>query len=685
MTRRALVGVAATAVALVGVGVALGRWYSRTTSPERPGPAPTAVPGLATSGQPATIAPVDEVVRQSAAGRAPVIVVGLDAVDWDLLDPLIASRAMPNLAQLVREGDAGQLATLHPPLSPIVWTSMMTGADPVRHGVLDFVRLRPDTGDKEPITSSERKVPAIWNMASAAGKRVAVFGLWATYPAEPVNGLMVSDRMFTFLYSEAAPPEGVVYPRDSEAWAREVEARVSRQTDLAAVKAYLPWLTPAEYASATSDVDPYSHPVAGLRRILLETRIYHELATDWIRTRKPDLAIVYFQGTDSIGHVFAPFAPPRQTSISVEDYTRYSSVPRQYFHRIDEMLGDYRRLAEASGAALFIVSDHGFTWGEGRPTKLSSFANATAARWHRPNGIYLLWRPDTPRSSSARQQAGVTQVCATVMALLGMPRGAGLENSPVPPVTFASQASVDYARFFQPMAAPVQASRPAGSEGDQDRLAQLRALGYIGASEPSRVTPLGTGAERTRSAGSYNNEGLVLVNQGRIDEAIAAYEKALAIEPKLASALWNLSDLLFSRGRDLVRSDDLLLQALAAGLPDATRFVIGRAIGYQRSGDIARSLRLLGPATRIRPDEPEFWLFSGRYLVEQGECAKAVEQFGRAIAIAPDNPAAYSARALGRLCDGDRAGARTDLQRALALNPSDNKVRAMLKDLDRRP
>ena len=94
-----------------------------------------------------------------------------------------------------------------------------------------------------------------------------------------------------------------------------------------ALKAYLPWLTRGEYTSATSDPDPYRHPVSGLRRILLETRIYHELATDWIRTKKPDLAIVYFQGTDSIGHIFAPFAPPKQREISAEDYARYSARP----------------------------------------------------------------------------------------------------------------------------------------------------------------------------------------------------------------------------------------------------------------------------------------------------------------------------------------------------------------------
>jgi tetratricopeptide (TPR) repeat protein len=673
----------------LGVGVAalaaLCAWFylSRTPAPSSAPSATGAPPAAASDASSAPLtppAPVDEVVRQTVAAR-PVIYIGLDAADWDVLDLQIKAGAMPNLARLVQESDIGQIETLHPPLSPIVWTSMATGADPTRHGVLDFVHLRPDTGEKEPITSSERKLPAIWNMTTYAGKSVAVFGLWATYPAEPVKGLLVSDRMFTFLYHEATPPPGAVFPADREAWAREVEKRVERETDYKAVRAYMPWLTEAEYTEKTSTTDPYGNPVGALRRILIDTRIYHELATDWIRSQKPDLAFVYFEGTDSIGHVFAPFAPPRQDSISADDYARYSNVPRLYFHRIDEMLGDYRKLAEANGATMLITSDHGFTWGEGRPKTLSSFANATAAKWHRTQGMYLIWRPGTPRASAARGQASVMQVCPTLLALTGLPRGIGINDTPIAPVTFASSAAIDYGRFYHPVPLPPAPASKAGAAGEDERLAQLRALGYIGASEPSRVTPVGTGADRTRSPGSYNNEGLVLKNQGRIDDAIKAFDKAIAMEPKLASALWNLSDILFDKKRDVDRSDDLLLQALGAGLPEAPKYVIGRAIGYQRAGEIDRSLKLLGPATRIKPDEPDFWLFDGRYLVERGDCPKAVEDFSRAVALAPRNPAAYSARALGRVCAGDQAGARADLQQALALNPSDEKVRGLLREL----
>ena len=60
-----------------------------------------------------------------------MIFVGLDGADWQLIDRYTASGAMPNLARLVAEGAGGALETIHPPLSPIVWTTMMTGVSPV--------------------------------------------------------------------------------------------------------------------------------------------------------------------------------------------------------------------------------------------------------------------------------------------------------------------------------------------------------------------------------------------------------------------------------------------------------------------------------------------------------------------------------------------------------------------------
>ena len=77
---------------------------------------------------------------------------------------------------------------------------------------------------------------------------------------------------------------------------------------------------------------------------------------------------------------------------------------------------------------------------------------------------------------------------------------------------------------------------------------------------------------------------MLLKAQGRTAEAIEAFESALTVDPNLASALWNLSDLLFAERKSLDKSDTLLVRAYANGLPEGRRYLIGRAIGYQRDG-----------------------------------------------------------------------------------------------------
>jgi tetratricopeptide (TPR) repeat protein len=620
--------------------------------------------------------PILEIAR-AARTAPPVIFVGLDGADWRLLDQYIDAGAMPNLKQLVSEGTAGTVDTLHPALSPLIWTTMMTGVDPSRHQILDFVHFNASSGQKEPITSDERKAPAIWNMATWAGRRVGVFGLWATYPAEAVNGLMVSDRLFTFLYKEAKPPDGVVFPREEEQAARSSVEEAERSVDFAAMQKYLPWLTRAEYDKAAATENPYAHPVSALRRILVETRVYDELARAWIQRTRPDLAIVYFQGTDSIGHTFAPFAPPRQASIDPVEYDHYNRVPRDYFSAIDTMLGAYRNIARAQKAILVLASDHGFAWGDDRPLQLSSNAQATAAKWHHNEGIYLIWGPGIPgRGRDPGAKGSVGQVCATLLALQGLPPIKGAEAAPLPGAPGFASEPVDYASHYHP---PAPAVATATRAIDEDTLARLRALGYVGAAESK--TAASRRMQTTRSAGSYNNEGLVLKSLGRTKDAIQAFENALIVDPNLASALWNLSDLLYAGAVDLDRSDKLLVHAFGAGLPEGTKYLIGRAIGYQRSGQIDRSVKLLEAALRARPEDPEVWLFLGRYRVERGECPSAVSDFEKATRLAPRNAGAFASLGVARLCAGDLPAAKRDLLHSLELDPTQPAVREYLKKL----
>ncbi len=582
---------------------------------------------------------------------------------------------MPILAKLVNEGASGTLTTIHPPLSPLVWTTMLTGVSPLEHRILDFLRINPVSGKREPITSDERQAPAIWNMASYAGKRAGAVGFWATYPAEAVNGLVVSDRLFTFLYSEASPPPGVVNPSSQESWARETLARVEREVGYSELRAMLPWLAEPEYQEAAKAVDPYSHPVSALRRILVETRVYDAIGREWFARNKPDVLLVYIQGTDSVGHVFAPYAPPRQATITPADFDRYSGVAAKYFASVDRLIGEYRQLAEATGSVLVLASDHGFKWSEGRPTSLSSVANATAARWHTDDGIYLLWGAGIQPSAGHVGRGSVQQVCTTLLALMGLPPGKGLTGPPLSGSPPLLGQAVDYRTHYAPANVVSTSTSSSGSGADDETVAKLRALGYVGASSG------GGRAIGTRTAGSFNNEALLLKQLGKTKEAIDAFEQALVVDPNLASALWNLSDLLFAQNTSLDKSDTLLVRAFAQGLPEGSRYLIGRAIGYQRSGQLDRSLKLLTDALIAKPDEPEVWLFRGRYRMDQRDCASALSDFERATRLSPDNPAAFASQGVARLCANDLPGARRSFERSLELDANQPTVREYLRSI----
>jgi tetratricopeptide (TPR) repeat protein len=467
-----------------------------------------------------------------APARRHIVFVGLDGADWQLLDRYVADGTMPNLGRIVAAGEKRVLLTQHPPLSPLVWTTMMTGVSPLEHRILDFARFNPVTREKEPITSDERRVPAIWNMLTAKGQHVDVVGMWATYPPETVNGTIVSDR------------------------------------DVAG-----------------NGSDPYT-------RMLQQTENVHRAALRLIRRDHPNLAIVYFEGTDVIGHLFA-------------SKPEHAGDVRRYFARIDQILGDYAK----EDAQLVIASDHGFAWGAQIP--VSSTAVATAAKWHRDEGILVVPKgaPPCPRVD------GITPM---LLQMLGLPSNVA-----------------EYRRAWHAQVRGGQAGAPVPP---QEAIANLKALGYLAGGDRA---PAGNS---TRTAASYDNEGLLLREAGRNDEAIAAFEHALEIDPQSASAMWNLSDLLHRQHRDPARAGKLLDEAIA-----------------------------------LDPREPHWLAMRGRYRLQKHDCRGALDDFRAAAAIDSNDAVVFASIGAASLCTGDERAAREAFARSLALDPNQPQLRKLVE------
>lgn len=103
-------------------------------------------------------------------------------------------------------------------------------------------------------------------------------------------------------------------------------------------------------------------------------------------------------------------------------------------------------------------------------------------------------------------------------------------------------------------------------------------------------------------ADCLNNLGHALGNQGRFDEAIAAFRRAVEIDPQHAGGWLNLGIYLHAAGRHRESRDTLL--HLVSMKPDYAEGWQNLALAHQASGEIGQAFAAIGNALRIRPDYP---------------------------------------------------------------------------------
>ncbi len=148
----------------------------------------------------------------TGSGGKRVIVLGIDGLDHGLLERFMDEGRLPNFARLARVGDFTPLQTTMPPLSPVAWSTFITGLDPGGHGIFDFVHRDPATMQPVepfysisppgrslafgswvlPLTGQEvtlyRRGQALWQLLDAAGVDTTVFRMPVNFPPVQSGG-----------------------------------------------------------------------------------------------------------------------------------------------------------------------------------------------------------------------------------------------------------------------------------------------------------------------------------------------------------------------------------------------------------------------------------------------------------------------------------------------------------------
>ena len=408
-----------------------------------------------------------------------VLLIGWDAADWKVIRPLMAEGKMPTLASLIQNGVSGNLATIQPMLSPMLWSSIATGKRADKHGICSFVEPLADLSGIRPVASTSRACKAIWNILTQAGLTSNVVSWFASHPAEPIRGAIVSDRIaaLSATWSDGAKlPDGTVHPA---ALADQLEPLIVSPRDLDAAA-----LTPFIPSAAEIDQDRDDR-LAKLAGIVARASTVHATACNLAQSADWDFMAVYYSAIDEFGHHFMPYHPPHVEGIGERDAAIYGEAISSCYRFHDMMLEALLAYAGPETTVL-LVSDHGFHHSNRRP---SADAWQHPETWHREFGIACVHGPGIRRGVDL-YGATLLDVTPTILGLFGLPIGSDMDGRPWLEICEAP-LSVDYIESWEPDAGDAGMHREEFREdpiGSALVMRQLIDLGYLSpASEDGRA------------------------------------------------------------------------------------------------------------------------------------------------------------------------------------------------------
>jgi hypothetical protein len=401
---------------------------------------------------------------RSAGVRVTVFAIdGFDPALYEQLRPVPAAPREPRLFDVFDRARAN-LAPEDSSDPARLWTTIATGRRPEAHGVerlqtREIAGLRGRLGadsigrvvggatdllrlTRPAIASNlERRVKTFWEIAAQAGLRTGVVNWWATWPADPSAGVVVSDRGILRLEhggaldAEIAPPE--LYEGLKASWPKlQADAEIS-----------------ALYIGNAHVPEP--QPSAEIRTVLTRSA---ELDARIIKLARAiggelDLLVVYLPGLDIAQHTLFGEAAPAPSEV-----TERLSALRRYYAYIEWLVGPGVGLAtQEQDRALFVIT---------QPGRLRQGAGVFAAL-----GTAF---------GATRTDAGVLDVAPTILHALGVPVADDLDGRVVQELFTPAARSTYPVRTVESYGLKGPASAPrSGQPLDEEMIDRLRSLGYV--------------------------------------------------------------------------------------------------------------------------------------------------------------------------------------------------------------
>jgi len=255
-----------------------------------------------------------------------LLIVGLDGATFDLIKPWADAGHLPYLQGLMADGIHRNLASTLPPVTSPAWPTFMTGCNPGKHGVFDFIQ--PSGTEFSLVNAGQIKQPVIWQRLSDAGFRVGVLNVPVTYPPRPLNGFMISGIL--------SPKSGqICYPADL----------ISRYQDRLGPYRLAPDI---QYKQGIEE-----EYIADIRDLI---KVHGDWALSLMVDEEWDVLMVHFIALDIMMHALWRFMDPGHPR---HEPGPFQNAIRDGYRLVDEYIG--RMLDQLpDDTTVMVMSDHGF-------------------------------------------------------------------------------------------------------------------------------------------------------------------------------------------------------------------------------------------------------------------------------------------------------------------------------------
>lgn len=401
-----------------------------------------------------------------------VLLIGWDAADWKIIGPLIAKGQMPALKKIIDNGVYGNMSTMNPPYSPMLWTTVATGKTPDKHGILGFLEVMPDLKGVRPVTVNSRKSRALWNIFHNQGLKSNLVGWWPSFPAEPIDGVVVSDK---FQKVSKDPKmknpilKGTIHP---ESLVKEIKDLRLFPYELTEAH-ILPFIPNAGQIDQEKDKS-----LETFAKIMAENVSVHNAATNVMRTTEWDFMAIYYDLVDHFCHAFMKFHPPKLKQIPNHLFELYKDCVNSAYRFQDMMLERTMELVDED-TTVIIMSDHGYESGNKRILNMPKYQAAPALE-HRQFGIFVAKGPNI-KANEKVFGLSLVDIAPTILNMYDSPIGKDMDGK----VALDIFKEINPPKFIDTWEtvkgdfAELEVNKEDGVLDDEQTMKQLIELGYI--------------------------------------------------------------------------------------------------------------------------------------------------------------------------------------------------------------